>query len=540
MKHRPARISLTQRENQRLAVPATFLSLALESAVLIFGITPILSGAQQTVYLGIGLASLMATILEVYLLPPWIEQRPALKWMLALLNGALVGLLFIIRPFNSEVIPVLIMTATVTLNAIFIGRWPVYLYVLLVILIRGGARLSPAGAPGLDLIQILDFPLFSIFLAETLLWMNKVIHTQINRLAAVNNVAHSLATSLETPQVIALVRAALQKILQADTYYVGLLNRKKLRLEFLCDEGELFPLFEIPIENTLAGWVLKEKKSLLLGNVPKESPRLGIKPRILGKPRTSRSWMGAPLDAGGHLLGLIAVASYQFDAFDENDLEILENVAQQAALSIDNAYHHAEVEQQSRLDSLTGAYNHGYFLKAMAQEIECARQGGYPVSLIMLDVDFFKLYNDTYGHLVGDQVLTILTETIRGHTKSADLVGRWGGEEFAILLPKTGGAQALHVAQRIQQSMNTISLTTRKKENIPAPTVSQGIAVFPDERGEPFSLIDLADQRLYVAKNRGRNQVEPHPGFWKSAPSEEEISSDGGRSKDIEIADPAG
>ena len=132
----------------------------------------------------------------------------------------------------------------------------------------------------------------------------------------------------------------------------------------------------------------------------------------------------------------------------------------------------------------------------------------------MLDIDFFKQYNDNYGHLIGDQVLEIITTTIQKHVKHTDLVGRWGGEEFVIALQGASGTQAYQVALRIRRSLAAIKINGRDGQLIPPPTVSQGIAIFPRESTDYFQLIDLADQRLYQAKERGRDQIEPKPEFW--------------------------
>ena len=132
----------------------------------------------------------------------------------------------------------------------------------------------------------------------------------------------------------------------------------------------------------------------------------------------------------------------------------------------------------------------------------------------MLDIDYFKLYNDTYGHLVGDQILTSLCSIIKGHIKQGDAVGRWGGEEFIISLPNATGEQALQVAKRIGGTMAQLRVEDREHRTIPVPTVSQGIAVFSAEADEIYRLIDLADRRLYVAKERGRNQIEPDASYW--------------------------
>ena len=167
------------------------------------------------------------------------------------------------------------------------------------------------------------------------------------------------------------------------------------------------------------------------------------------------------------------------------------------------------------MDSLTGVFNHGYFLEILNHAAEQDYLDNTPLSLIMLDIDYFKQYNDNYGHRVGDQVLIMLTEAIRSHINSEDSIGRWGGEEFAIILPHANGAQALAVAERIRTTMNSLSIQARDNQLLPVPTVSQGIAVFPQETDDVNRLIDLADQRLYLAKDRGRDQIEPDANFWK-------------------------
>jgi diguanylate cyclase (GGDEF)-like protein len=219
---------------------------------------------------------------------------------------------------------------------------------------------------------------------------------------------------------------------------------------------------------------------------------------------------------GEFVNGVMAIASYRPNAFDRSDMELLSNLAQHATLALDNTIRHARVEEQAQMDSLTGVYNHGHFLKILEEQAETAKQLNQPLSVIMLDIDHFKQYNDAFGHLAGDEILTKLCDAIRSHIKRADTVGRWGGEEFAISLPNTGGAQALQVANRIRETMAGMNLRSDDQKTIPVPTVSQGIAEFPVEADEIFKLIDLADRRLYIAKERGRNQVEPDTNHWDS------------------------
>jgi diguanylate cyclase (GGDEF)-like protein len=317
-------------------------------------------------------------------------------------------------------------------------------------------------------------------------------------------------------KVISLVCASVQQALLADTYYVGFVNGGNIRLELFYDDGDFFPPIEIPVEDTLAGWVIHNRKSLLLRDMPKELSNVGVKARVIGKPRSSLSWMGAPVAVGKRLHGIVAMASYRKNAFDQDDLELLESMAQQTALVIDNAYRYAEVERLSRLDSLTQVYNHGQFLAYLEEMVQSSSVSKTPLSLIMLDVDLFKQYNDNYGHLAGDQALTLLVSALRQSVRSRDLLGRWGGEEFAILLPETSGSQAMQVAERIRMNLRLLAVTTQDGRSIPMPTVSQGIAIFAEVSGGE-QLVDLADRRLYLAKARGRDQIEPQAAYWSQA-----------------------
>jgi len=297
-------------------------------------------------------------------------------------------------------------------------------------------------------------------------------------------------------------------------YYLGIFEEGQLSLPLFYDDGEYFSNMKLPVDGTLSGWVIEHQQPLLMSDLREEADLEGVKLVIVGRERTSLSWMGVPMITA-HMKGILAVASYRPNAFSHTDMELLENLGQQAALALDNAYHHDQVEKQARLDSLTQVYNHGYFLHLLEQEAEICKASGVGMSLIMLDIDHFKQYNDSYGHLAGDKVLVKITRVIQNHIHPTDYVGRWGGEEFCVLLPDTTGAQAHQIAHRIQQKINQMSLKSSEGLNLHMPTLSQGIAVYPNETDDIIELVDLADQRLYIAKERGRNQIEPSPEYWE-------------------------
>jgi diguanylate cyclase (GGDEF)-like protein len=348
---------------------------------------------------------------------------------------------------------------------------------------------------------------------ETILRLRKSSRDHIHRLEIITDFSRAITSSLETKQVINLLSAAFQNSIDADAFYVGIREGDEMRLELLYDDGEFYENQRVKLDGSLSGWVLDNQQSLFLPDLRKEVHLSHARLVLAGRHRTSLCWMGVPM-RGQNVDGLIAISSYHPNAFDRADLELLTVLAQHAAQAIDNTYRHAQVEYQSRIDSLTNVYNHGYFLKLLESQIENARTGCEPLSVIMLDIDYFKQYNDTYGHLAGDEILRNLCNIIKSHLKRTDAVGRWGGEEFVISLPGADGPQAQQVAERVRASMLNLFVKNYEQITISVPTISQGIAVYPLEADKAIKLIDLADKRLYVAKERGRNQIEPEESYW--------------------------
>ncbi|GAB4536794.1 MAG: hypothetical protein Fur0018_27460 [Anaerolineales bacterium] len=478
--------------------------------LLAYAFTLAASVAEQQRILLLVLASVVYALVQYFGVTPRLRRVRFLPEISSVAHGVALAVGHVLLPPIGRLLIALgLYFSTQVYVGLGFGRRAMYLFITAFL---GTLLLWPEGNLP-DLFSTVGYPLFvgmiSVCVGETVLHFRRLMNLQVRRMAAMNYVAHKLSSSIDRHEVVTLIGATIQKVLPADTSFVALLEGDELSLEILYDEGQIYPPMKVDREKGLAGWVLRNQRSLLLNNLPQEIQRLGIERRVVGTQRTNLSWMGTPLSFRGNVLGLVAVGSYQLYAFSQADLELLENLAFQAAQVIMNAYHHALVEAQARQDSLTRVYNHGYFLERLDAVAKISRDGAHPMSLIMLDIDYFKRYNDTYGHRMGDEVLHTLVTAMRSHIKSTDAIGRWGGEEFAILLPDTTGEQALKVARRIQDTMRNMQLHTHEGETIPAPTVSQGVAVFPWETGDIYALVDLADRRLYQAKERGRDQIVP-------------------------------
>ena len=166
-----------------------------------------------------------------------------------------------------------------------------------------------------------------------------------------------------------------------------------------------------------------------------------------------------------------------------------------------------EVQRQSMTDSLTNIYNRKFFDLHITRSITSARQSGEPLCLVMADIDHFKNFNDTYGHQTGDQVLRLVAMTLRANTKGSDLACRYGGEEFALILPNTSLADAVNLANTIRKAIQAKELLKRStNEKLGRVTASFGVSQLAANDTD-ITLIERADRALYAAKRNGRNRV---------------------------------
>jgi diguanylate cyclase (GGDEF)-like protein len=510
MKSRKPTGSFAPSEIQRFILPITLSSIAI-MAILI--VEDFVNGPAFNVWLIVyGLMIITCTIINHYVIIRTADFRESYGWLNAILSGMGLGLLPYFLPGHFHEVSHILIPFGVIAVAIISGRPYVYTTLLLTFILSMPYAVGIFVQPD----SILNFGMpfiLSLIITESVLYIKNTTQQHIHRLETINKVSRQIMLSLDTEQTISLLDTTIQETLEADTYFVGLLRDSEIHLDLFYDEGQYFNGAKVPLAGTLSGWVIKNQKELFLPDLRKEVELEGVEIVVIGKEKTSLSWMGVPLTAP-NINGVMSLGSYQPNAFDSADMELLSSLAQHITLALDNTIRHAQVEEQARLDSLTSVYNHGYFLKRLAEQAAASSDTNIPLSLIMLDIDFFKQYNDTYGHLVGDRILKTLCAAIQHHIKQSDAVGRWGGEEFIISLPGAGGLQAMQVAERIGETMAALRVEDREQRTIPVPTVSQGIALFPTEADEIYQLIDLADRRLYVAKARGRNQIEPDISHW--------------------------
>ena len=218
-----------------------------------------------------------------------------------------------------------------------------------------------------------------------------------------------------------------------------------------------------------------------------------------------------PLTHQEHPVGVLYLYDSVPRQFTPRQLDLLALLSSFAVMAINNANLHARTRQLAITDALTGLHNNRYFKQVFPQEMARARRYAKPLTLIMIDIDNFKRINDTYGHPRGDQVLQSLGKVLANSLRASDYSFRYGGEEFAVVLPETRLEGAFLVAEGLREKVKEM-VTTLKTNGVPQPvTISLGVAAFPGDCNSPELLLRHADHCLYRAKQEGKDRV-----FWES------------------------
>lgn len=235
-------------------------------------------------------------------------------------------------------------------------------------------------------------------------------------------------------------------------------------------------------------------------------------PRFFQDPLISfldtEEFITVPLKAKDRVIGVILADNvYTKEPITKDDIRLLTMFANQAGMAIENAHLYEKTVIQSQTDSLTRLWNHGYFHYKLGELLEKANKENLCLSLIMLDLDNFKIYNDKLGHQAGDEILIKISGIIRESCRKDDFACRYGGEEFVIILPQTKKEEAYIIAERIRKNIEEFPF--KHEDVLPGQrlTVSLGIASFPENGVSKQDLIMYADKKLYEAKSLGKNRT---------------------------------
>jgi diguanylate cyclase (GGDEF)-like protein len=335
---------------------------------------------------------------------------------------------------------------------------------------------------------------------------------QIAKLKTLNEIGRSIAAVLDVPRILELICDLVTKNLNCDLSSVMLVEPTG-DLVMKAARGipeEVARKIRIRLGQGYAGKVAQSGQSLFVSEGDKrptsdsgERPAADQRARYHGG-----SFAVVPIILERLVIGVINVTNKRAGAgLEPDDLGFLETIASYAAVAIENARLHAKAQLLAATDGLTELYNHRYFQERLAEEVERWRRYWVKgVALVMLDLDRFKRFNDMYGHRAGDAVLREAALRVKRQARKVDVCCRYGGEEFAVILPEIDKAGAVTFAERVRETMSREPFLVRDGIHTKI-TVSVGIAACPEDANDPADLIEAADRALYVSKKTGRDRV---------------------------------
>lgn len=354
-----------------------------------------------------------------------------------------------------------------------------------------------------DVLDVKTLETVSSQITESLQRASLYHETQENlrTLSILQDISKTIAASLEMETIANLIVKKLQDAFGYTHISIYLLEDEYLHLaaEIGYPDETIVP--KIHISQGVIGRAIRTQSVQFIEDVSKERDFIKADESIVSE-------ICVPLINEDRVLGTLNVESDGARKLTQNDLNLLITIASQISLAVDNARLHAEVKKLATTDAVTGLANRHIFEQALSVEIERARRQDTTVSLIIFDIDFFKEYNDTFGHPAGDARLKAVAEIVKKNLRKYDVAARYGGDEFAIILSNTNREQALAFAQRLSYAAQEgAPRPPLDGTGVPGYTLSMGIAAFPQDASTHEQLLVAADSAALRAKHLGKNRI---------------------------------
>jgi len=338
--------------------------------------------------------------------------------------------------------------------------------------------------------------------------VNRELSQKLTELFVLYNISHILSTTFEIEEILTAIFRFFRESLEAESVHLYLLDSLKDRLNlhkvFGYSKQSKKPLFPEP--GVLEKIIVSQNPLRLEKIHPASAPN---------SEADTYSYAGFPLITGGReVLGVLSFFRKHPAVISQTDVDFFSRISQEVASCVERALVFYRTHESTIIDDLTGIFNRRYFNQQFPVEVKRAERYKRNLSVMMIDIDDFKQINDTYGHLKGDEILRAIAGIMKNNLRKADLLFRYGGEEFVVLLPETTVQNAYRVGEKLRKKVETHFRTTDYQIADYGVTVSIGIANFPVDAYSGEKVLQLADERLYQAKNSGKNKTvasEPSP-----------------------------
>jgi diguanylate cyclase (GGDEF)-like protein/putative nucleotidyltransferase with HDIG domain len=316
-------------------------------------------------------------------------------------------------------------------------------------------------------------------------------------------IANDLGASLSLRETLALLAIRLEESIAYDSVAIYVREKNELVPKYVKGEGSrLFSSLRIPVGQGLSGWVAENNLPIVNGNPAVECGYLNDPSKVT----LLRSAIAVPLRCRDQVVGVLTLYQLQPDAFTVDHKRILLNISAKAGAVIENAVKFEQVQGEARMDELTGLMNARSLFEELEKRVASCASDGTDMAVLVLDLDGFKLANDLHGHLTGDKVLQSVAAALRRNCRATDLVARWGGDEFILVLAEP----QQHLA-RVLERIAEVGAAAGLGAGCTTPLgLSAGCAIYPDDATDAESLLEKADERMYEEK-RKRKAANPQP-----------------------------